>query len=318
MMKTVPRIIVQLIHIHGPLMGTIQEFSDAAIEIGRHPSCHLSFPRELAVISRRHASIKREGNRFEIIDTSTNGTFLNGQRISRGFLKDGDVLMFTEGGPKVSFLTRMEEGSPSVDAGMPPQPAGVASGNAGVPVPPPAPASPSAPASAQPPSPVPPPPQDQAPPPVSPSPVAPPPGRVEGIAVEVVMAPLVIQYGPMLQSFKEVPITVGSGADCDVVLDHPMLVARHAQFFFSGDSYWIKDLTGKSQVRINNQPIETAAPLNPEDRLGLTPQGPTFRFLAGGRLAEIVEPRADIEPPGAPEKEPEPEKPRSLFKRFFK
>jgi pSer/pThr/pTyr-binding forkhead associated (FHA) protein len=292
-MKTVPRIIVQLVHIHGPLMGSIQEFSEPAIEIGRHPSCQLSFPRELAVISRRHASINREGNRFEIIDTSTNGTFLNGQRVSRGFLKDGDVLMFTEGGPKVSFLTRMEEGIPSVEVSAQPQSAPVS-----------APAHP--PASAQ------------ASPPASPPPAVQSQRQVPGISVEVVMAPLVIQYGPMLQSFKEVPITMGSGADCDVVLDHSMVVARHAQFFFSRDSYWIKDLTGKNQVRVNNQPIENQAPLNPEDRLSLTSQGPTFRFLAGGRLAEIVEPRADLEPPDTPEKEPQPEKPRSLFKKFFK
>ncbi len=300
-MKTVPRIIVQLVHIHGPLMGTIQEFSETAIEIGRHPSCQLSFPRELAVISRRHASINREGNRFEIIDTSTNGTFLNGQRVSRGFLKDGDVLMFTEGGPKVSFLTRVEEGSAPVEVSVPSQPATVpAPAQAPAPVPPSAQASPPAPA------------------PVFPPPVVPPPSQVNGISVEVVMAPLVIQYGPMLQSFKEVPIIVGSGADCDVVLDHPMVVARHAQFFFSRDSYWIKDLTGKNQVRVNNQPIENQAPLNPEDRLSLTSQGPTFRFLAGGRFAEIAEPRAEPEPPDTPEKEPQPEKPRSLFKKLFK
>jgi pSer/pThr/pTyr-binding forkhead associated (FHA) protein len=298
-MKNVPRIIVQLVHIHGPLMGTIQEFSEPAIEIGRHPSCHLSFPRELAAISRRHASINREGNRFEIIDTSTNGTFLNGQRVSRGFLKDGDVLMFTEGGPKVSFLTRMEEGSASVEVRAQPQ---------SDPVPVPAPVHPPTLS----------PPSAQASTPASPPPAVPSQRQVNGISVEVVMAPLVIQYGPMLQSFKEVPITVGSGADCDVVLDHPMVVARHAQFFFSRDSYWIKDLTGKNQVRVNNQPIENQGPLNPEDRLSLTSQGPSFRFLAGGRLAEIVEPRGGLEPPDTPEKEPKLEKPRSLFKKFFK
>ncbi len=269
-MKTVPRIIVQLVHIHGPLMGTIQEFSEPAIEIGRHPSCHLSFPRVLAVISRRHASIKREGNRFEIIDTSTNGTFLNGQRVSRGFLKDGDVLMFTEGGPKVSFLTRMEEGRASVEVGVQPQPAGAYSGNSSVPAPAPAPAPPSAPA------------------PVSPPPAVQQPSQGEGISVEVVMAPLVIQYGPMLQSFKEVPITVGSDTDCDVVLSDPMILARHAQLFFSQGRYWIKDLTGQDQVQINNCPITGPSPLNPEDRLSLTRQGPTFLFLEGGRLAEVA------------------------------
>ena len=47
-------------------------------------------------ISRRHAVIQREGGRHVLVDLgSTNGTFLNGQRIFKpARLKDGDVIVF--------------------------------------------------------------------------------------------------------------------------------------------------------------------------------------------------------------------------------
>ena len=66
-----PSIIVQLVHIHGPMKGEIQEFAGNEIFIVRHPSCDLQFPKDIVAISRKHAHIIREGNRFKLIDTST-------------------------------------------------------------------------------------------------------------------------------------------------------------------------------------------------------------------------------------------------------
>jgi len=100
-MKQPTSIIVQLVHIHGPLKGEIQEFGSNEIIIGRHASCDLQFPQDLIVISRKHANIIREGNRFKIIDHSTNGTFVNGERITEAYLKNGDVIFFTEGCPSL-------------------------------------------------------------------------------------------------------------------------------------------------------------------------------------------------------------------------
>ena len=59
----------------------------------------------MVTLSRRHARIIREGNRFKIVDQSTNGTLVNGQLVPEAYLKDGDVITFSEGGPKISFLT---------------------------------------------------------------------------------------------------------------------------------------------------------------------------------------------------------------------
>ena len=87
---------------------------------------------------------------------------------------------------------------------------------------------------------------------------------------------------------------------------------------------------------INNQSIQGQAPLEPDMQIALSPQGPRFRFIGGGRLAEIDESfdkpftdgQVDI-PPSAdetslsarnrqnPERNSKKHKSRGLFKRFF-
>ena len=106
-MSSIPHITVQLVHMQGPLKGEIQELADSEIRIGRQPDCQVHFPKDMVTLSRIHARIVREGNRFKLIDQSTNGTYVNGQRMAEAYLKDGDVLMFADGGPKVSFLTQI-------------------------------------------------------------------------------------------------------------------------------------------------------------------------------------------------------------------
>jgi pSer/pThr/pTyr-binding forkhead associated (FHA) protein len=301
-MATTPVIIIELIHIEGPLKGEIQDLSDPEIFIGRHPSCHVQFPKDLRIVSREHARIIREGNRFKLINLSKNGTYLNGKRIPEAYLKDGDVLMFAQGGPKISFLTRIEEGRPVVDISTPvtPKPTRM-------------------------------PPEMPQPIPASEPPPAPPaqpkPQPAPEISIQKIQVPLIIQYGPTLRSFNELPVTIGKGPGCDFILDHPSLIDQHAQLFFSQNQYWIKDLTGRQAVSINGQPINIKAPLNPDNRLALSPQGPKFRFLEGGRLAEIEEPIPETPLDELPAKEKsskqinsnktEPKKPGSVFKKLF-
>jgi pSer/pThr/pTyr-binding forkhead associated (FHA) protein len=308
-MKLPPSIVVQLIHIQGPMKGEIQEFTGNVISIGRHPSCHLRFPSDLTVLSRKHSEILREGNLFKLVDHSTNGTFVNGKKVTEAFLKGGDVLEFSEGGPKVSFLTEMREG---VAEPVPRPP------------PPPAPARPVAPE----PSPVEPPaPRRAAVPAASPRASAPPSARApsEG-PVPTVKVPLVIQYGPMLKSYREVPVTIGKHPRCQFTIDHPAILDQHAQIFFVNEQYWVKDLTGQRLVEINRQPVNVQAPLSLNDELALSPKGPVFRFLGEGRLAEASEPSGETPPkgtqkppdagrrPGPPEKDPK----GGVFSRFRK
>ncbi len=255
-MQDVPDILIQLFHIQGPLKGQVQEFCAPVIAIGRNPACQVSFPRELGAVSRRHAEIVREGNRFKITDHSTNGTFVNGQRIQEAWLKDGDVLMFAEGGPKLSFLTKVGE-RPVFQAETPP-PATAS--------PPEAPAPPVASA-----------------PTVAPSPLA---------EVPQVACPLIIQYGPTLRSFRELPVTIGTGP-CDFVVSHPALAQRQAQIYFAEGRYWVQDLSGRQAVLVNRVPVAGQAPLQINDLLALSADGPEFVFLGDGRLAEHEVPAAE-------------------------
>ena len=293
-MKKAPEIMVQLVHIEGPMKGEIHEFSESSITIGRHPSCREQFPKDITVVSRRHAEIKREGNRFKLIDTSTNGTFLNGHLVKgETYLKDGDVLMFAEGGPKVSFLTRMMELSEEIlqpehkvsDKPVSPPFASVEE-------------APDAPQVAQKvdkevfmpeKDPV----CRQEAIPVAENdslPVSDDPQPVPG---QKVKAPFVIQCGPTIRSYRELPVVLGKSPDSDFLLDLPGILDRHAEFFFSEGEYWVRDLTGKDLVSLNNNPVKMQAQLILDSILRLTPSGPAFRFLGAGRLAEVE----DVLPP---------------------
>ena len=60
--------------------------------IGRDPRSDIPLPGDTQV-SKVHAEIRREGVYFVIYDlNSTNGTFVNGQRVSRQVLKEADEI----------------------------------------------------------------------------------------------------------------------------------------------------------------------------------------------------------------------------------
>ena len=65
-------------------------------------------------VSRRHARIERLGEQHVASDLgSRNGTFLNGRRIERAFLSDGDVLHLGERALAVRQLSSMGRNEPS-------------------------------------------------------------------------------------------------------------------------------------------------------------------------------------------------------------
>lgn len=287
---------VKLVHIQGPLAGQIQEFTEVPVTIGRHPSCHVRFPADLTTISRNHASIVREGNRCKIVDTSTNGTFVNGKRVEKEvFLKNGDVIMFTEGGPKVSYLAELTDD--------------IAPGRTAAPLPPgPSPhTSPHEAPGARPPK------EDMPQAPTNaPSPA--PQGRIPRA-----QAPLIVQYGPWVKTFRELPVIVGAASDADLMLSHPHLLARHAAVFFDNNTYWVRDLTGKSLVTVNGRPLAADTPLAPMDVLSLAPGGPTFKFLGEGRLAEYEEAPASEQRPSrdAPSTDSSTASPKKATRSIF-
>ena len=108
---------------------------------------------------------------------------------------------------------------------------------------------------------------------------------------------MIIQIGPTLRSFKELPVTIGTGTKCELVLPFPGIQEAHAQIFFAQGQYWVKDLTGLGVVKVGGQPVGTQVPLNLQDELSLGPRGPVFRFMGEGRFAEVAVSPSPAPPP---------------------
>src|SRR5574342_712252 len=80
----------------GPNPGTVYALDSDLISIGRDSSNEI--PVNDAEVSRRHARLTFQGGKYVLEDMgSTNGTFVNGQRLSGPrVLKSGEVVSFGE------------------------------------------------------------------------------------------------------------------------------------------------------------------------------------------------------------------------------
>ncbi|WP_179435526.1 FHA domain-containing protein [Microbacterium pseudoresistens] len=75
----------------GALAGARYLLDTEVTTTGRHPEADIFF--DDVTVSRRHAEIIRTGTAFEIVDQrSLNGTYVNGERVDRGALGNGDEL----------------------------------------------------------------------------------------------------------------------------------------------------------------------------------------------------------------------------------
>lgn len=84
----------------GPSPGTIYDLSDAEILIGRGARCQIIIRDD--EISREHCKLVKSTNGYEVVDTaSTNGTFVNGQRVTQRMLRTGEMI---ELGDSVTLL----------------------------------------------------------------------------------------------------------------------------------------------------------------------------------------------------------------------
>ena len=99
----------------GARLGQVETFRKAYIGLGRHPLSDVRFDAERDLdVSSRHAGIVRHGDTFVVRDLgSTNGTFVNGARISGDLvLADGDVIGLGQHGPAVEFHILSGDGVP--------------------------------------------------------------------------------------------------------------------------------------------------------------------------------------------------------------
>jgi two-component system, cell cycle response regulator len=82
-----PRLVV----LQGPDIGRQIELGDETVQIGRGEDATVRVESDL--ISRKHACIQRLGNAYMIQDQgSTNGTFVNGQKVGTRRLSEGDLI----------------------------------------------------------------------------------------------------------------------------------------------------------------------------------------------------------------------------------
>jgi hypothetical protein len=80
--------------------GTQHEVKERKVVIGRSRDCDIQLTD--ANVSRRHAEVRQEGASYWVVDLgSTNGMEVNGKRVKRAKLRDGDTI--TLGSTDITF-----------------------------------------------------------------------------------------------------------------------------------------------------------------------------------------------------------------------
>ena len=76
------------------------------IEIGRGSQCQVRFDDSFTTVSRRHAAIVRDGEKWKLVQLSTtNSTYLNGHHVHKEwYLQNGDEIQLSTNGPKLGFI----------------------------------------------------------------------------------------------------------------------------------------------------------------------------------------------------------------------
>ncbi len=95
----------------GGCRGQVSSYDHLPVLVGRNPGNDLQLSVEIDLtVSGNHAEIRKDGQGFTLFDLgSSNGTLVNGQKIERVRLKDGDVIQFGLNGPQVQFGLQQAE-----------------------------------------------------------------------------------------------------------------------------------------------------------------------------------------------------------------
>jgi len=88
--------------------------SESIVRIGRSPENHVVLPNPL--VSRQHLELQKvksgTSSQWYLVNSGTNGTFVNGMPIEQGWISDGALIQLARGGPLLHFqVTTIELGS---------------------------------------------------------------------------------------------------------------------------------------------------------------------------------------------------------------
>lgn len=86
--------------------GESQKIIIDQVEMGRDRNCQVRFDETYSTVSRRHAAIIKDGDRWKLVQLSTtNSTFLNGKPVTNEwYLENGDEIQLSVGGPRMGFI----------------------------------------------------------------------------------------------------------------------------------------------------------------------------------------------------------------------
>ena len=106
-----------LVRLSGPLNGTRHLIRGDVLRVGRDPGNDVILDgTEAAIVSARHLEIRREGGSYQLYDlNSTNGTFVDGRRVSETTLRPQALIRLGPNGPQFQFEL---DALPSLDAGQ--------------------------------------------------------------------------------------------------------------------------------------------------------------------------------------------------------
>src|SRR5689334_15504417 len=95
-----------LVACSGVLAGTRYPLIDGTTHIGRGSANEIIVDGpDCAMVSQSHAEITVEGERFRVHDVgSTNGTWLDGERVTESDLVPGKTIRLGSQGPEFTFL----------------------------------------------------------------------------------------------------------------------------------------------------------------------------------------------------------------------
>src|SRR5437879_492272 len=94
-----------LVRLSGPLDGMRHLIRGDVLRVGRDPTNDVVLDSvEAAIVSARHFEIRREGDSYRLFDlNSTNGTFVDGKRVSQTPLRPHSLIRLGPNGPQFQF-----------------------------------------------------------------------------------------------------------------------------------------------------------------------------------------------------------------------